>query len=54
MFDPAVRDTSCRDFDWLEKIWRRNLISENQERIVAKIIFTGNTHPAVSEKISGC
>ncbi len=37
MFDPDHRDTSQRDFDWFEKIWKRNLISEKHHRVVAKI-----------------
>jgi hypothetical protein len=36
-FDPDIRDTSKRDFDWLEKLWRRVLVSEKQERIVGKL-----------------
>jgi len=37
MFDPRVRDTSARDFRWLEKIWKRNLISEKHDRVIAKL-----------------
>lgn len=37
MFDPRVRDTSARDFGWLEKIWKRNLIGEKHDRVVAKL-----------------
>ena len=36
-FDPAVRDTSTRDFEWLEKVWKRNLIGERQHQIIAKL-----------------
>lgn len=41
MFDPEVRDTSNRDFNWLKKIWKRNLIGEKQSRIVSKIFSLG-------------
>jgi len=36
-FDPRVRDTSARDMDWLEQLWRRSLILHGAERNVAKI-----------------
>lgn len=41
MFDPDVRDTSDRDFAWLEKMWKRNLISEDRDRIAAKLFSLG-------------
>lgn len=37
MFDPFKRDTSKRDFSYLEKMWKRNLISENANRMIPKI-----------------
>jgi hypothetical protein len=37
MFDPDIRDTAKRDFGWWRKIWRRILVSEKQDRIVAKL-----------------
>jgi hypothetical protein len=36
-FDPARRDTSARDFAWLETVWRRNLIATGGSRVVAKL-----------------
>ena len=50
MFDPKVRDTSERDFEWLDKIWRRNLISEKHTRIVAKIFSLGMRIPQFIKK----
>jgi hypothetical protein len=35
--DPKVRDTSARDFAWLEALWRRSLITHGTERNVAKL-----------------
>lgn len=35
--DPEVRDTSERDFAWLETLWRRSLIVHGAERNVAKL-----------------
>ena len=35
--DPKVRDTSERDFAWLEALWRRSLIVHGEERNVAKL-----------------
>ena len=37
LVDPKVRDTSARDFAWLEKLWRRSLVLHNDERNVAKL-----------------
>jgi hypothetical protein len=36
-FDPRVRDTSARDFAWLETIWRRSLVLHGAERNIAKL-----------------
>jgi omega-hydroxy-beta-dihydromenaquinone-9 sulfotransferase len=36
-FDPRVRDTSKRDMDWLEKLWRRSLVLHGAERNIAKV-----------------
>jgi omega-hydroxy-beta-dihydromenaquinone-9 sulfotransferase len=35
--DPDVRDTSARDFAWLEALWRRSLVLHGAERNVAKL-----------------
>jgi hypothetical protein len=45
MVDPKVRDTSKRDFDWLEKIWARNLVATGQNRVVAKLFSLGPRMP---------
>jgi hypothetical protein len=36
-FDPRVRDTSKRDMDWLEKLWRRSLVLHKSDRNIAKV-----------------
>jgi len=36
-FDPRVRDTSKRDLDWLDGLWRRSLLLHKAERNVAKV-----------------
>ena len=36
-FDPRVRDTSARDFVWLDALWRRSLVLHKAERNVAKL-----------------
>lgn len=46
MFDPRVRDTSARDFDWIEAVWRRNLVAQGGDRVVAKLFSTGPRTPA--------
>ncbi len=37
MFDPSIRDTSERDFAYLEKMWIRNLIGEKKNRMIPKM-----------------
>jgi len=37
MFDPSQRDTSERDFKYLESMWKRNLIGEKKDRMVPKL-----------------
>lgn len=37
MFDPDIRDTSKRDFNYLDKMWRRNLVGEKQDRMIPKL-----------------
>ncbi|MBN1479502.1 sulfotransferase [candidate division KSB1 bacterium] len=37
MFDPRIRDTSERDFAYLEKMWIRNLIGEKKKRMIPKL-----------------
>ena len=39
--DPELRDTSERDFAWLEGLWRRSLIVHGAERNVAKLFSLG-------------
>ncbi|MDP2313478.1 MAG: sulfotransferase [Pseudomonadota bacterium] len=46
MFDPNVRDTTGRDFDWLEAAWRRSMVAQGSSRIVAKLFSTGPRTPA--------
>ncbi|MBN2525601.1 MAG: sulfotransferase [Deltaproteobacteria bacterium] len=49
-FDPDIRDTARRDFNWWEKLWRRILVSEKQDRIVAKLFSLGIRLPRFLEK----
>jgi hypothetical protein len=35
--DPRVRDTSARDFAWLDALWRRTLVATGSERNIAKL-----------------
>ncbi|MBN2719405.1 MAG: sulfotransferase [Deltaproteobacteria bacterium] len=50
MFDPDIRDTAKRDFGWWAKIWRRILVSEKQDRIVAKLFSLGVRLPRFLEE----
>jgi omega-hydroxy-beta-dihydromenaquinone-9 sulfotransferase len=35
--DPRIRDTSKRDFAWLEALWRRSLVLHKTDRNIAKL-----------------
>jgi hypothetical protein len=35
--DPKIRDTSDRDFEWMESLWKRNLVAHKADRVVAKL-----------------
>lgn len=48
--DPKVRDTSKRDFDWLEAVWRRSLIQHDAERNVAKLFSIGPRLPQFMQR----
>ncbi|NQT26971.1 sulfotransferase [candidate division KSB1 bacterium] len=50
MFDPDVRDTADRDFAWLEKMWRRNLIGEKRSRVTSKLFSLGIRVPRFLQK----
>jgi hypothetical protein len=50
MFDPAVRDTSKRDFAWFERIWRDNAFGHESHRVVAKLFSVGTRLPRFLER----
>ncbi|MFL2988866.1 sulfotransferase [bacterium] len=43
--DPKKRDTSSRDFDWLESMWLRVLVSNNQNQIIGKLFSISANMP---------
>ena len=49
-FDPKIRDTSKRDYGWLESMWKRILISNNEERIIGKLFSVSTNVPKFLEK----
>lgn len=49
-FDPTTRDTSERDFDWLEDLWKRNLVATGKHRVVAKLFSLAPRLPAFHER----
>ena len=49
-FKPAIRDNSKRDFNWLETMWKRTLISSKSERIVGKLFSISVNIPAFLDK----
>lgn len=49
-FDPKLRDTSKRDFDWLEELWRRSLVLHGAERNIAKLFSVAVRLPKFLER----
>ncbi len=49
-FDPRVRDTSKRDFEWLDKLWRRSLVLHESKRNVAKLFSLAVRLPQFLER----
>lgn len=49
-FDPRRRDTSERDFAWLETLWRRSLVVHGAERNVAKLFSLAVRLPRFLER----
>jgi len=52
-FDPRLRDTSERDFAWLEKLWRRSLVLHGTERNIAKLFSVAVRLPRFLERFPG-
>ena len=48
-FDPKVTDRAQRDFEWLDALWRRNLLTSDADRVVAKIFSLGARLPSFIE-----
>jgi hypothetical protein len=48
--DPRVRDTTERDFSWLETLWRRSLVLHHSERNVAKVFSLAVRLPRFLER----
>jgi hypothetical protein len=47
--DPKVRDTSERDFAWLDKLWRRSLVLHDADRNIAKLFSLAPRLPRFME-----
>jgi hypothetical protein len=50
LFDPRIRDTSQRDFDWLDALWRRSLVLHGADRNVAKLFSLAVRLPQFLER----
>ena len=48
--DPKLRDTSKRDFDWFESMWKRNLISNKGDRYIGKLFSLSGNLPAFQKR----
>ena len=49
-FDPKIRDTSMRDYSWLESMWKRVLVSTKQDRIIGKLFSVSTNVPKFLDK----
>ena len=49
-FDPRVRDTSKRDYDWLDALWRRSLVLHKADRNIAKLFSLAVRLPQFLER----
>jgi hypothetical protein len=49
-FDPRVRDTTKRDFDWLDNLWRRSLVLHKADRNIAKVFSLSVRLPQFLER----
>ncbi len=50
MFDPRNRDTSRRDFRWFERMWKRNLLANGSDRVLAKVFSIAARLPTFLER----
>jgi hypothetical protein len=48
--DSALRDTSARDYAWLERIWRRNLAATGGTRTLAKMFSLSTRLPGFFQR----
>jgi len=48
--DPKRRDTSERDFAWFESMWKRNLISNKEDRYIGKLFSLSSNLPLFQKK----
>ena len=48
--DPKKRDTSKRDFDWLESMWLKVLVSNKQDQIIGKLFSISANMPKFLER----
>ena len=49
-FQPKIRDNSKRDFNWLETMWKRTLITSKSDRMVGKLFSISVNIPAFLDK----
>ena len=52
LIDPEKQDNTKRDFDWLDQLWRRSVVTSGNKdtRIIAKLFSTSVRMPAFQER----
>ena len=48
--DPNIRDNTKRDFNWLDSVWKRNLVTSGHQRIIAKLFSLSLNAPQFIKK----
>ncbi len=49
-FDPQVRDTTQRDFNWYDAYWKRLSVNDNQETVIPKLFSLSTQIPAFQKR----
>jgi len=50
--DPEIRDTSKRDFEWFDSMWRRNIYVNKSNRYIGKLFSLSSNLPEFQAKYS--
>jgi len=49
-FDPKKRDTTKRDYDWFEQLWKKLSVASKQKRVIPKLFSLSTNLPSFLER----